>query len=108
MRRRLSWGSVRRAKSDAIAAECDDIVLVHGGSILKLDAARDGVPDRVIGYHGLNDVWEYKDPKKGRLRPAQEELIENWRGAPIRIVRGRDDALEALAYMRERARKGSL
>ena len=59
-----------------------------------------GFPDLVIGYRGINELWEIKDGSKPssaqRLTRKEYLFHERWRGS-VFIVRSVQDAEERLA-----------
>lgn len=67
-----------------------------GCSVVDLSAAGvAGLPDLLVGRHGRTLLLEVKTPI-GKLRPAQTEFFETWRGTPPRVVRSVDEALRAV------------
>lgn len=59
-----------------------------------------GFPDLVIGYRGINELWEIKDGSKPssaqRLTHKEYKFHERWRGSAF-IVRSVQEAEERLA-----------
>jgi hypothetical protein len=62
-----------------------------------------GVPDLLVGYHGLNILIEVKMPGK-KLRPAQEIWHNGWRGQKA-VVETIDDAASVIESYKERLRE---
>lgn len=62
-----------------------------GRSVRILSAAGDGIPDLLVGYHGINYLLEVKI-EKGKLTPAQKKFFDSWQGQAV-VVRSLDQAL---------------
>lgn len=58
-----------------------------GCSVLRLDDF-----DLLVGYRGRDFKIEVKS-EKGTKTESQVEMIENWRGSPLYIVRSIDQAI---------------
>ena len=82
--KRRSFAKRRDANEPEIVAALEGI----GATVIRLDPF-----DLLVGYQGRTHLIEVKT-EKGRLKPAQEALIESWRGSPLHIVRTVDEALE--------------
>lgn len=85
-----------------IDANQKQIVMVArrlGASVAITSNVGSGFPDLVIGFRGLNMLWECKDgeksPSRQKLTACQEDFHANWRGR-IDIVRSMDDAVRIL------------
>lgn len=72
------------------------------GAIVELTSKPLDMIVNVLGVIALADV---KDPKRGRLTPAQKKFIEAWQasGAPIYILRTVDDAVNMVNELRGKA-----
>lgn len=62
----------------------------------------DGFPDSLMGFQlyrslWVNDLWEIKDGKKGKLTPDEEVFFAEWRG-PKAIIRDFDDVVKRRDY----------
>lgn len=86
----------RAARVDANQTEIADAYRVLGCSFLSLASMGEGCPDAVVGYGGLSALIEIKDgkkpPSRRKLRPAQEEFRQTWKGG-VRLI----DSLAAVA-----------
>lgn len=76
-----------------------------GCSVFDSSAMGDGFPDLVIGLVGLSALVEIKTPD-GFLTPAQECLIERWRG-PIYVVATVDDVTQLVQSIRRGAQSAA-
>jgi hypothetical protein len=104
-RKRLLWGK-RDRKADAVAKELDDAFLAWGASVAILDAAGDGIPDRLIGIQGINRLVEYKTAKN-KLRESQEVFHAYWRGSK-EIAREKAHVTRIIGEMRLQAQRLAL
>lgn len=77
-----------------------------GATVQSLSRIGEGCPDLLIGYCGITDVAEVKDPakvpSKQRLTEAQVLWIQVWHGADVRILKTDADCLLLLADMKTR------
>jgi len=103
----------RAARIDAGHREIVDGLRAIGAAVTSLAAAGGGVPDLLASYRGRWWVLEVKQPAgpRGgtsadgqRLRDTQREWISRQR-APVYVVRGLNDALEALGAARKGAQE---
>lgn len=69
----------RAARIDKNQKEIADAFKQLGCSVCFLHAVGKGVPDLLIGKHGINMLVEVK-AEKGKFTPDQKEWHENWRG----------------------------
>ena len=83
-------------------ANQDDIVeklLGIGASVQSLASVGDGVPDILVGYLGVNYLFEIKDgdkpPSKRRLTPDEIDWHTNWKGNVL-VVKSFEEALDFL------------
>lgn len=71
-----------------------------GASVIDLSAVGGGVCDLIVGYRGQTYLIEVKNTatsygKRG-LNTKQQDVADNWRGAPIHVVRSVDEALRVI------------
>lgn len=65
-----------------------------GASVISLHDAGTGIPDLLVGLHGVTFLVEVKNPDtKGKLNERQERWHADWRGAPVVVVYTVDDVL---------------
>ena len=95
----------RDSRADANQSEIVEFARACGATIQHLHMVGDGCPDLLIGYLGLNDLWEIKVPganlskrKRGKSR-SQVEWHQDWRGSAC-VIRTVEDATERLDWMR--------
>lgn len=90
----------RAAKIDANHHEIVDALRKVGASVHSLAAVGCGVPDLLVGYHGLTHLLEVKDgskpPSARKLTKDQQDWHRDWRGADVYVVTSVDDALKAI------------
>lgn len=65
-----------------------------GMTVIDLHEVGHGCPDIVVGYRGVNFLFEVKG-KHGRLTDNQVELHESWRGQ-IAVIRSTSDAVSII------------
>ena len=74
----------RAARTDANHKSVSDAFKALGCDVVSLAAVGNGVPDLLIGIHGVNGLVEVKDgskpPSEQKLTPDQEKFHANWRG----------------------------
>lgn len=62
----------------------DALRKVPGITVFSTHTIGKGVPDIVVGYCGLNYLFEIKDgakpPSQQKLTPMEETFFENWKG----------------------------
>lgn len=72
-----------------------------GASVAITSGAGGGLPDIIVGMHGINLLIEIKDsakpPSAKKLTPAEAYFVANWKGHPVRIV---ETPEEAVNYVR--------
>ncbi len=68
-----------------------------GASVFILSSLGRGLPDLLIGWHGVNLLAEVKNlaGRGERLTPAEKVFIESWRGQ-VCIIRSISEALEII------------
>lgn len=94
----------RRAKRDGNHAEIAACYRDAGATFQDLAAVGGGVPDGVVGFRGVTDLVEIKDPAgEDKIYPVQLTWHRSWRGSVVRVVRTRDDVLDHLRAMVARA-----
>jgi VRR-NUC domain-containing protein len=79
---------------DANQKEIVKALLAIGATVQDLGAVGQGVPDLLVGHHGLNCLMEVKT-KTGKVNAKQVAWHENWRGSAV-IVRTVSEALAVL------------
>ena len=62
----------------------DALRKVPGVTVFSTHVIGKGIPDIVVGYCGLNYLFEIKDgakpPSQQKLTPMEETFFENWKG----------------------------
>jgi len=86
---------VRAAKVDGTQTAIVAAARAVGATWVSLAAVGKGCPDGILGFRGRNHLVEIKTAT-GKLRPAQEQFIQTWQGAPVIVLRGVDDLLHLL------------
>lgn len=73
-----------KAKVDDNQAQMVEALRKIGCTVEPLHAVGKGVPDLLVGYHGVNILIEVKDgnkpPSKRKLTPDQIKWHDSWRG----------------------------
>lgn len=77
-------------RRDANEAGIVKVMRGMGATVMFLDNF-----DLLVGFQGRDYKIEVKMPK-GKLEPSQVDLIKNWRGTPLHIVRSVDEAIAVL------------
>lgn len=82
----------RAAKRDANEREIIKAAESLGAEVRQLSSR--GIPDLLVGYRGVNYLWEVK-VKSGKLTEDQEEFEKVWTGQScvIRTAQGAVDFL---------------
>jgi len=87
------------AKVDANQGEIVKALRDIGCTVQSLAPVGGGVPDLLVGYHGVNYLLEVKDgsrpPSERGLTPHQEKFHASWRGQKT-VVTSREEALAAV------------
>lgn len=84
----------RNARVDANHKQIVDELRQIGASVVSLAPMGRGVPDLLVGYRGVNFLFEVKH-KKGELTADQTEFIAMYRGA-VHVIRSSDEAIALL------------
>jgi len=89
----------RRGRIDANQPEIVKALRAVGASVQSLADMGRGVPDLLVGWRGLNLLFEVKDgakpPSARRLTPDEERWHRGWRGQVV-VVEDPRSALAAL------------
>ena len=92
----------RAAKVDVNQPDIVKAVRSCGASVQALHTIGKGCPDILLGYRGINLVWELKDglavPSKQVLTPDEIDWHAGWSG-DVRIVRSVAEALALLQHV---------
>lgn len=86
---------MQNAKTDKNQAEIVDAMRKHGATVQILSAVGKGVPDLLVGYRGVNFLFEVKG-QNGKLTEPQIKWHDDWQGK-VYIVRSIDDAIMILS-----------
>ncbi len=74
----------RAARVDRNQAEIVRVLRAIGASVQHLHSVGKGCPDLLVGYQGINYLFEIKDGTKPRsqrkLTPDEVEFFMSWRG----------------------------
>lgn len=93
----------RAAKIDANQTAIVSALQAAGASVQSLAAVGNGVPDLLVGRASRIWLIECKDgnkpPSARQLTPDQREWIDAWRGTPVVVAYGPDDALRAIGAL---------
>jgi hypothetical protein len=91
---------MHHGRIDANQPEIVKALRAAGASVQSLADLGRGVPDLLVGWRGINLLFEVKDgakrPSARRLTPGEEQWHRRWRGQVV-VVESVDDALHALA-----------
>jgi len=84
-------------RPDANQAEIIRVLRAAGATVTILAGVGFGCPDLVVGFHGVNLLYEIKNlnGRGDRMTAAETEWIETWRGQ-ISIVYDAQQALSVL------------
>ena len=89
----------RAAKIDTNQTQLVHQLRQIGASVYPTHTVGGGFPDLVVGYRGVNYLFEVKNPtmppSKQRLTPEEAQLHDTWAGR-IHIVRTLDECLAIL------------
>jgi len=86
----------RAAKVDANQAEIVRALRAIGATVTSLATVGNGCPDVVVGYRGVNLLFEIKDGSKAKSARALTEKEKAWHAAwagQASVVESVDDAL---------------
>ena len=84
-------------KVDANQAEIVEALRAAGASVTDLSRFGQGVPDLLVGFHGVTYLLEVKTDN-GELTPAERKWFDGWRGRAV-IVSKVEHALEAIGAL---------
>jgi hypothetical protein len=94
-------------KVDASTRAIDAAFKAAGCSVTPMQRPEAGLPDRLIGFLGVDHKVEYKNPSKsGRqtaasgLSEAQQAFDESWRGSRTNVAHTPAEALALVAMWR--------
>ena len=69
-----------------------------------------GALDGIVGYCGIDQRVEIKDPTKPKsdqkLTEAEQKTFDNWKGRPPVVLRTTDDCLDLLKVLAQNRRAG--
>ena len=92
----------RAAKVDRNQLEIIKAARAVGASVQTLHTIGKGCPDILLGYRGINLVWELKDglavPSKQVLTPDEIDWHAGWRG-DVKVVSSVAQALKILQLL---------
>lgn len=95
----------RAARIDSNQPEIVKAARSCGASVQPIHTLGKGIPDLLIGYRGVNLLWELKDgllvPSARVLTPDEIDWHAAWRGA-VTVVSSVSDALEILQQVHHR------
>jgi Holliday junction resolvase len=80
----------RAARVDANQSEIVAYLRKRGASVQPLHTVGQGCPDIVVGYGGVNYLFEIKDGQKPasqrKLTPQEQEWHDSWRGEVLIVA----------------------
>lgn len=86
--KRKSFAKRRDANEPEIVKALRDI----GATVIELDKF-----DLLVGFQGRDYKIEVKNPEGlNKLTEIQIDIIENWRGSPLHVVRSVEEAIAVL------------
>lgn len=89
----------RKARADANQPDIVEALRAVGASVAHIHMVGQGLPDIIVGFHGVNYLMEIKDggkpPSKRRLTPNEQDWHDAWRGSVV-VVNDEDQALRAI------------
>lgn len=87
----------RAGRTDANQTAVVQALRDMGCSVAITSGAGNGLPDIIVGVHGVNLLIEIKDsekvPSAKKLTPAEQHFVDNWKGHPVRIVETPEEAV---------------
>jgi hypothetical protein len=90
----------RAARVDSNHAKIVKVLRYAGCKVRSLASVGQGMPDLLVGYHGVLHLLEVKDgnkpPSKRRLTKDEQEFIEEWADYPVHVVNNPIEALIAV------------
>lgn len=92
--------SIRRV--DRNQAAIVKALRIFGASVTDLHALGHGVPDLLVGFHGVNYLMEVKNPtgRGNRFTPAERVFMASWQGQ-VAVI---EDIASALALLADTGR----
>ena len=86
----------RAAKVDANQAEIVEALRGIGCVVEPLHFVGSGFPDIVVGFRGVNYLFEIKNPEYScKLTKDEQEWHDEWRGQ-VHVVRSVEEAIECV------------
>lgn len=89
----------RAAKIDRNQPEIVEVLRKVGASVQPIHVIGKGCPDILVGFRGVNYVFEIKDgalfPSERKLTSDEEDWFKKWNG-DVRVVETVEDVLVAL------------
>lgn len=82
-------------KVDTVQREIIEALRGIGCKVRTLNREKDGLPDLLVGRHGVLRLLEVKTDKEG-LTPAEKKFHDEWSEFPVYIVRDIYQAIEAV------------
>lgn len=77
----------------------DALRKISGVTVFSTHTIGKGVPDIVVGYCGVNYLFEIKDgskpPSQQKLTPMEETFFDTWKGQ-VKLVSCLDDILNEM------------
>lgn len=92
-----------RGHHDGNHAELAKVLEDLGCTVADTSATGYGFPDLTIGLIGQTHLVEVKD-SEGRLSPAQERFIRDWRGGRIVVVQTTEECIAHVQAIRRAGR----
>lgn len=88
----------RASRVDANQSQVVSALRAAGASVLSLAPLGKGAPDICCGFRGVNYLFELKHGK-GKTNDLQDTWHAEWRGLPVAVAYGPDDALRAIGAL---------
>ncbi len=90
----------RRGKVDGNHTAVVKALRQIGAVVQSLADLGKGVPDLLVGFRGRNHLLEVKDgalpPSKRALTPDEAKWSTAWKGAPVVVVYGPEEAIRTV------------
>lgn len=87
----------RAGRTDANQTAVVQALRNMGCSVAITSGAGNGLPDIIVGVHGVNLLIEIKDsekvPSAKKLTPAEQYFVDNWKGLAVKIVETPEEAV---------------
>lgn len=88
-----------RGRTDANQEKIVRELRKAGCSVLVLSSQGNGCPDVLVGFRGVNYLFEVKDPNqppsKRKLTPDEKQFHDSWSGQSF-VIQVTGDALEVM------------